>query len=226
MATPDPPGAPGDAATVDKNWQEWYWKQAEPVQQDINSGTDSLDKNMLALSSGALGVSLAFIKDIVPLGQATWICLLIISWCAFALCMTTTLLSFEFSIAGLKKHRDLLDEMLKAKNPELAKNQGSGWSRAVVVCRHTALILFLAGLACTVVFVIKNVSSFHAAGTANTPDAAITNIGTTYMSGEENRIEKVAKPEELQRGREPMKLTPPPKATPVAPAPCPTKEEK
>ena len=220
MATPDPPGAPGDAATVDKNWQEWYWKQAEPAQQSINSGTDSLDKNMLALSSGALGVSLAFIKDIVPLGQATWICLLIISWCAFALCMTTTLLSFEFSIAGLKKHRELLDEMLKKKNPELARDQGSGWSTAVVVCRHAALILFLAGLACTVVFVIKNASSFHAAGTAK------TNIGTIYMSGEENKVERVVKPGELQRGRESMKVTPPPKAVPVAPAPCPTKEEK
>src|SRR5579885_1478933 len=47
---------------------------------DEKSGTESFDKNLLTFSSGALGLSLAFIKDIVPLSMAHWIACLFVSW--------------------------------------------------------------------------------------------------------------------------------------------------
>jgi len=40
------------------------------IWQDIQSSADNFDKYILTLSSGALGLSLSFIKDIVPLGTA------------------------------------------------------------------------------------------------------------------------------------------------------------
>ena len=54
--------------------------------EDEKSGTENFDKNLLTFSSGALGVSLAFIKDIVPLNKAVWVPCLYISWITFALC--------------------------------------------------------------------------------------------------------------------------------------------
>jgi hypothetical protein len=207
-----------------EKWDTWYWKQVEQVQQDINSGTDSFDKSMLTLSSGALGVSLAVIKDIVPLGQAAWISLLLISWVAFALCIVTTVVSFLFSITAQKKHRDLLDEIWTKKKPELAKSAPSAWNKAVTVCTRTALTLFLVGLACTVIFVVVNVSRLHAENAAKTSDAAtVTDVGNLYMSDTGKMPEKAVTPQHLEKGRQPMKLVPPPKAT-VPPAPCPTKE--
>jgi hypothetical protein len=207
---------------IQEDWDKWYWPQAEQVKQDIDSGTDSFDKSMLTLSSGALGVSLAFIKDIVPLGHAIWISLLLISWVAFGLCIVTTVVSFLFSTAALKRHRDLLDEMYKTKNRELEKNQTSGWSIAVWICTRLALTLFLLGLVLTVVFVIKNVSSSHTENVAKTSDTATVNVRNFYMSDTGKAVEKVVAPRDLGKGRQPSKLAPPPKA-PVAPAPCPTK---
>jgi hypothetical protein len=207
---------------IQKDWDEWYWKQVEPVKRDVDSGADSFDKSMLTLSSGALGVSLVFIKDIVPLGHAVWVCLLLISWVAFALCIVVTVVSFLLSIAALKHHRDLLDEMYRTKNYELEKNQTSGWNTAVWMSTRLALALFLLGLVLTMVFVIKNVGNSHSENVAKTSDAATVNVRNFYMTDTGKTVEKVVAPQDLGKGRQPSKLAPPPKA-PVAPAPCPTK---
>jgi hypothetical protein len=176
---------------------------------------------MLTLSSGALGVSLVFIKDIVPLGHAIWISLLLSSWVAFGLCIMTTVVSFLFSTAALKRHLDLLDEMYRTKNRELEKNQISSWNIAVRICTRLALALFLLGLVLTLVFAITNVSSFHAENVVKTQDAATVNVRNVYMSDTGKAVEKVVAPRDLEKGRQPSKLAPPPKAP--APAPCPTK---
>jgi len=202
-------------------WGDWYWKQVERVQEDISSGTDSFDKGMLTLSSGALGVSLAVIKDIVPLGQAVWVCLLLLSWIAFALCIVATVISFPCSIAAQKRHRDLLDRMYETKNRDLGKKESSGWKTAVSFCAHSALVLFLLGLFCTIIFVVVNVGKYRGDREGQRRDVpAVTNIRNLYMGNEGQFVEKVVKPQQsLEKGRQPMKLVPPPKP-PANPAPC------
>lgn len=219
--TPDAPAtvAPPETPSDKKAWDTWYWKQAEQVKRDIDSGTDSFDKSMLTLSSGALAVSLAFIKDIVPLGTASWIWLLIVSWTAFALCIVTTVVSFLFSIAAHKKHRELLDTMWTTRKRELAELEPSVWNRLVGVCTRAALTLFLVGLASTMIFVVKNVSSAHAGNPEMSPAPGVTNVRNFYMT-DPGEVRKVVVPQDLTRGRQPAKLVPPPKA-PVAPAPAP-----
>lgn len=223
-ATVPEEGTPDDAVKWDKKWDKWYWTQRAETKKDLDSGSDSLDKSMLTLSSGTLGVSLAFIKDIVPLGQAIWIPLLKASWIVLAACILTTVFSFQFSINALKERLSLLDEIYRTKNHELEKNQSSGWNTAVVACTYTAQFLFVVGLACTIIFVITNVSGFHSERTAKGPDAAtVTNVRNLYMSGEGTTVEKTARPQGVEKGRQPMTLAPPPKA-PAAPAPCPAKK--
>ena len=49
----------------------------------MQSGSDNYDQSLLTLSSGALALSLAFIKDVVALKDAHHVWMLFASWFAF-----------------------------------------------------------------------------------------------------------------------------------------------
>lgn len=65
------------------------------IWEDKASGTENFDKYLITFSTGALALSLSFIKDIVPLKDAIWVPLLIVSWVAFLLAALVTLVSFR-----------------------------------------------------------------------------------------------------------------------------------
>jgi hypothetical protein len=72
---PDDANNPGGSADDSQVRWNLYLEQERLARQNIRDSTSDFDKNLLALSSGALGISLAFIKDIVPLEQAMWLTL-------------------------------------------------------------------------------------------------------------------------------------------------------
>src|SRR5258708_35443126 len=78
-----------------------YDEHRRQTWQDIQSSTDNFDKNLLAVSSAALGFSLAFIKDFAHLPTAAWRPLLYTSWLCFAACILITMFSFRLSVASL-----------------------------------------------------------------------------------------------------------------------------
>jgi len=220
---------------MDEQQAALYKAQLERAWEDIQSSTDSSDKSMLTLSSGALGVSLAFIKDIVPLGQASWVWVLQTSWVAFALCITITVLSFQVSIAALKQHVAFLDKVNVEGNEEFFNKKTHHWT-LLKFCTWGAIAFFLVGLLCTMLFVIENVSSFHAGDKARTPEApaTITDVRNFYMKEETSGkpIEKaVHQGDHLKKGREPIpmvqKPTPPvcPPTAPPTNAPAKTEEK-
>ena len=221
----EPNNSEADTEDSKKAWLDWHKSEAEQVREDINSGSDSFDKSMLTLSSGALGVSLAFIKDIVPLGQAVWRGLLVTSWIVFAVCILTTVMSFKLSIVALKKRRDLLDEMLRTQNPELQVLQDSGWNKAVSACNSTALVLFVLGLACSMIFIVRNMSGSPTEKDSQAYTPTVIQVTTYRMSeGDSKNVEKAITPKGLEKGRQPAKMVPPPKPPVAPPQPCPTKE--
>ena len=59
---------------------ELYNEHRRQAWQDIQMSTDQFDRSLLTLSSGALVLSLAFIKDAVPLKDAVGIYWLYSSW--------------------------------------------------------------------------------------------------------------------------------------------------
>jgi hypothetical protein len=218
---PNPPDGPSDRINVNppaeesqQAWDQWYYPQAQGADESASSQEDNFDKSMLTLSSASLGVSLAFIKDTVPLDKAVWKPLLLASWVTFALCIVTTVVSFRFSIAASKRRRSLLDEMFRTKNRELEATQENGWNKAVRISARIALALFLAGLTSTMIFLVKNVSSLPL---KTRDEAARPCANLNIHMSNEGKAGKVTEPE-LIRGREPMRITPPPKA-PAKPAP-------
>jgi hypothetical protein len=172
-------------------WDEWYRLQITQVWEDIQSGTDSFDNNMLALSSGALGVSLAFIKDIVPMGKAVCLTLLMASWIAFAVCIVITIVSFQVSIAALKEHRGFLNKVFASRTHEVF-NHKTFLRKVLTGCTYAAGFFFIAGLSCTMVFVIKNVE----------------NVNMTHDTEPIKQAVVAGDVDSLNKGRQPMEMLP------------------
>ena len=128
------------------------------VWEDTKSGTENFDKYLLAFSSGALGLSLAFIKDVAPIGRAVWVWSLLTSWVAFLLCILVTLVSFRISILALEAMVPHLDEFYLNNNAEaFDKHRESFLTKAVEWCAWAGIFLFVCGVFFTMMFVYANI---------------------------------------------------------------------
>lgn len=128
------------------------------VWEDLKSGTENFDKYLLTFSSGALGLSLAFIKDVVPIGQIVWIPSLFASWVAFLLCILVTLISFRISILAIEAMVPHLNEFyLNNKTEAFDKHRESWLTKAVEWCAWAGIILFVCGIFFTMMFVYANI---------------------------------------------------------------------
>jgi hypothetical protein len=181
-------------------WDTWLQNEIKQVREDIQSSTDSFDKSMLTVSSGALGVSLAFIKEIVPLPQASWLPVLQASWVAFAVCIAATVISFRVSRANLKTHERFVRKVHAERKQGLSNRK----TKLLNFCTEAATYFFLVGLAATVLFVIKNVRDFH--------------MSNDTKGGQPIQT-KVVIPE-FGKGRQPMEMMPTPTSVPTIPAPA------
>jgi hypothetical protein len=133
-----------------------YTEHLKQAWEGIDSGSKSFEQSLLAVSSGALGASLAFIKDIVPLKQAIWMRLLYGSWISFALCIAVTIFAAPLTIAAQGKHIDYLYKYYIEQKEDYFDRR-SGYSRVLSIAIWIAAVLFLVGLASTVVFCIRNI---------------------------------------------------------------------
>jgi len=146
----------GDNDDLQARWQ-LYRELVRDSEQDRRASSDEFDKAMLTLSSGALGLSLAFIKDIVPLKEAASIDWLYASWGCFILCIVVTVLSFRFSMFALEQYEPFLQRYYLEQDKS-ARNHQSIWNRLVTGCAWAGFGVFLAGLIFTVLFVSINIS--------------------------------------------------------------------
>lgn len=72
-----------------------YWAEAQTRQR---SSSENFDKSILTYSSSGLAISLAFLKDFVPIGRiVVWPELLYLSWACFVLATGLTISSFLVS---------------------------------------------------------------------------------------------------------------------------------
>jgi hypothetical protein len=150
-------GAP--PPSLDDQWRDWLAKGKTDTEEDLNTTYNDFDKNVLAIASAALGLSIAFIKDIAHLGQAEWTWALFWSWRAFGLCILTIMVSYRFSMQALKTHRDWLYEVYEKRDNTIPKK--TGFNTAVGVCTEIASGAFTCGLVLTLCFVIKNAEALQ-----------------------------------------------------------------
>lgn len=107
------------------------------------------DKQLLFVASGALGLSLAFIKDIVVLSKATNKELLLLSWISFGLVILINVISHYTSLKAIN---------YKIENIYKKKDRFSQSFNSVTKYFNIMMIVFLAsGLVLLIVFIGINI---------------------------------------------------------------------
>jgi hypothetical protein len=127
-------------------------KEIDDLFKRIDSDQSEYDKQLLTLSSGFLAVSLAFIKDVVPLEIAKLLPLLYWSCGLLAACVCLVLFSFQFSIAGQLKAKEYWER--RKSNPD----EPFSYRRATIAkfINWGGGVLFGVGVVLSVSFVIYN----------------------------------------------------------------------
>ena len=126
-------------------------KYREMLQALEHESQRAYDKTVLTLSGGALGVSFAFVKDIIGEAPIVWKAFLLASWVFWGLSVTCVLLSFFLSQRALHKAIDEVDEKIdEGKTP---KNYYDTMTRVLNVLGG---FLFFTGVISMVVFAAKN----------------------------------------------------------------------
>jgi hypothetical protein len=138
---------------------ELYGEHKKQTWQDIQSSTDSYDQSLLTLSSGGLGLSIAFIKDIIPLHQAVWLIFLYVSWALFGLTILLTVTSFIFSVEAQKRSLKFLWNFYIEVDDSF-RDMESRYSKALRWCTVVGGIFFFGAVFCTVIFAIQNVTRY------------------------------------------------------------------
>lgn len=231
--TPSPqPFTPSErAVALHDEYRKKIW-------EDSQSGSENFDKYLITFSTGALGLSLSFIKEIVPLKDAIWIPLLIVSWATFILAALVTLISFRFSLLALDRSVPVLhDYYLKGKTEAYDKHMDDWRTKAIDWCAWGGLFCFVLGLICTMIFVSGNVLRANGMAEKDSPQTgnpiridridfgckppAMTPVTqNTKLEAHPHQQDKV------EKGNKPPRFTPVPPTPPPTPQPCPAEPLK
>jgi len=207
------------------------------VWEDSVSGSENFDKYLITFSTGALALSLSFIKDVVPLKDAIWIPLLIVSWAAFILAALVTLISFRFSLSALERMVPVLnDYYLNGKPEAYDKHMDDLRTKAVDWCAWGGLFFFVLGLICTMIFVSGNVLRANAMAEKENPqkgnsiridriDFGCKPPAMTPVTAN-TKLEAQAGQDKVEKGVKLPRFTPVPPTPPPTPQPCPAEPPK
>ena len=122
------------------------------------SNSQILDRSILSLSSAGLGFSSVFVRNLVPLAEATCRCLLYFSWVLFGLAIISTLVSFFLSQGGIKKQLEL-NRQYYLENKEEAINQRNLWAEATECLSYVSAIVYTLAAFFMVLFIALNINS-------------------------------------------------------------------
>lgn len=86
--------------------RDLYWSERRLLIEAQREATLALDRSLLTLSAGAIGLSLVLLERFAPTGLEVWS--LIASWAAFVAAMVATLWSFRMSQGHLEAQRNTI----------------------------------------------------------------------------------------------------------------------
>jgi hypothetical protein len=123
-------------------------KYGETLLQSMQESQDQYDKSIISLSSGALGISFAFIDKLIDMGHAHGKLLLLAAWIFWAAAICSTLVSFYFSQRAMEL----------AYNKWQAKEYGfkNPWDWLTRLLNVISGFAFLLGVVALICFVYMN----------------------------------------------------------------------
>jgi len=109
-----------------------------------NYAEEQFDKLIVYFNSGALVLTIGFVKDIIVMNEDTNKTLLILSWSAFALSLFLILLSHKTAL-------------FSADNETIGeKTRSDLWDNSTKCLNWISFILFFTGVALFIIFITKN----------------------------------------------------------------------
>ncbi len=121
------------------------------------SNFESLDRAILTLSSGGLGLSLAFIKDVVAISHLTSLTMVIFSWALFGISILSTLCSFLVSQSAIDRQIQHAEEYyIEGKDDSF--NKRNVLTTITEILNKFSALCFMLAVAFTIYFVSVNVS--------------------------------------------------------------------
>ncbi|MFW3176907.1 hypothetical protein EX530_20205 [Xanthomonas phaseoli] len=139
---------------MDVHQQNFVTYQAELFKRQL-SNCENFDKAILTYASGALALSLGFLKDFVPLNKAAASVLLHLSWAAFAACIVVTVASYLISQQAIKRQLKIA-ERYYIKREENAFSEPNLAAHATEWCNIASGVLFCGAVVLTTIFVSLN----------------------------------------------------------------------
>ena len=113
---------------------------------------EDFDKTLITLSGGALGISFAFVKDVIGNSPMLSAYLLIWAWMSWTLSLACTLFSYYSS------HWALRHAIKQVDAGTIYTQRPGGWSgKVTVVLNIVGGILFIVGVGLIIFFVFRNV---------------------------------------------------------------------
>lgn len=143
--------------TEDAN-KKIYEKLRENLLEASLSNSNNYDKAILTLSSAALGLSLSFIKDIVPINDIIKYEILELSWCFFLISIVITIASFVLSQWGIKRQLKYAEEYY-LNGKEKYYNKKNIYKILTTIFNHLSGVFFILALILTIFFVTSNISN-------------------------------------------------------------------
>jgi hypothetical protein len=111
------------------------------------------DRQVLALSAGALGLSIGFLGNYAPHPRPDSLWLLIVAWGGFVVAVVATTLSFFASAQAFRWQIAELDEAYKEKRQPRGKNRWGRWTRGLT---RLGAVAFCVGVAFLALFAMVN----------------------------------------------------------------------
>ena len=181
------------------------------------SNSENFDKSVLTYSVAALGLSLGFLKDFIPITKAVSPWMLHASWALFVLAIVLTMASFLVSQAGLKKQLRLA-ERYYIESDKKALTEINNFSQLTEATNFTSGAFFVVGLILTTLFVATNLEQ---AAIVNEAKDQQVPLGAVIPD-----IRRMPQPD-VRRGApipdiQPLPPAPAPVPAPPPPAPAPS----
>lgn len=135
---------------------ETYKDERKSLVDALFDQARSFDKYVLTLAAGTFGLSLVFIKQIAPAPTAESWSFLIGAWCAFAISILLTLLSFLFSQQACLRQITILEETFFEDKPRDNDEAINIFTRVTQIFNWLSMLSFIVGVAFLIIFCVIN----------------------------------------------------------------------
>ena len=129
-----------------------YIDERKLLIEALREGSQTFDKAILTLTSGAFGFSMAFLKDVAPKPFQNTMCLLSSSWFFFSLSLVVILISFLTSQKACNEQIDIAYDVIVKK-----EQRQTPWATVTAVCNYVSIISLLCAIICWGCFAYWNI---------------------------------------------------------------------